>query len=189
MAITLDKPLAESSNSYFLDHGEGRTEGPLTLEGASEKLRSHGDPNAMIWREGHVWQEAWRYDEFAGLFPQNAPMHEPTMASVIAVNSGRPSSTFSARFSFNGRIRRTEYGLSIIAYYIAVFVIAAATTPMGLMYVLGLVVAFWFLLAQGAKRCHDLGNSGWYQIIPFYVLWMLFGEGDKGANSYGVSPK
>ena len=33
------------------------------------------------------------------------------------------------------------------------------------------------------------GNSGWYQIIPFYVLWMLFAEGDKEANEYGNPPK
>jgi uncharacterized membrane protein YhaH (DUF805 family) len=41
------------------------------------------------------------------------------------------------------------------------------------------------MLAQGAKRCHDRGNSGWYQLIPFYSLWMLFAEGDQQANSYG----
>jgi uncharacterized membrane protein YhaH (DUF805 family) len=47
----------------------------------------------------------------------------------------------------------------------------------------------WFVWAQGAKRCHDLGQSGWYQIIPFYVLWMIFGSGKNGINRYGVNPK
>jgi uncharacterized membrane protein YhaH (DUF805 family) len=47
----------------------------------------------------------------------------------------------------------------------------------------------WFLWAQGAKRCHDIGNSGWYQIIPFYVFWMLFANGQKETNQYGINPK
>lgn len=51
------------------------------------------------------------------------------------------------------------------------------------------VASWWFLLAQGAKRCHDLGHSGWFQIIPFYVLAMLFCEGQKDENDYGLSPK
>lgn len=52
-----------------------------------------------------------------------------------------------------------------------------------------LVPYFWFIWAQGAKRCHDRGNSGWFQIIPFYGLWMLFAEGETGTNEYGNSPK
>jgi uncharacterized membrane protein YhaH (DUF805 family) len=45
------------------------------------------------------------------------------------------------------------------------------------------------MLAQGAKRCHDRGNSGIWQIIPFYGLWMLFADGDLGRNEYGANPK
>lgn len=47
----------------------------------------------------------------------------------------------------------------------------------------------WFLFAQGAKRCHDLGRSGWFQFIPLYVFWMLFQDGKPLANRYGASPK
>lgn len=47
----------------------------------------------------------------------------------------------------------------------------------------------WFSLAQAAKRCHDRGNSGWYQLIPFYVLWLIFADGEVGPNEYGPNPK
>jgi len=45
------------------------------------------------------------------------------------------------------------------------------------------------MLAQGAKRAHDLGNSGYYQFIPFYGLWLIFQPGDSGINTYGENPK
>ena len=53
----------------------------------------------------------------------------------------------------------------------------------------GIQLAFtWRFLGYGAKRCHDLGHSGFYQLIPLYPLLMLFQEGDVGANDYGPNP-
>jgi len=54
---------------------------------------------------------------------------------------------------------------------------------------LGYIPLVWFLIAQNTNRCHDLGNSGWYQLIPFYGLWLLFAEGNTGGNIYGRNPK
>jgi uncharacterized membrane protein YhaH (DUF805 family) len=86
---------------------------------------------------------------------------------------------FKNVFSINGRIRRTEYGISII---IATF-INVLTFGVGIFFTLPVMIL------QGAKRCHDLGNSGWYQLIPFYGLFLLFQDGEKGPNKYGENPK
>lgn len=51
--------------------------------------------------------------------------------------------------------------------------------------IIWMIIYFWFLFAQGAKRCHDLGKSGWWQLIPFYILWMLFQKGEYFKNQYG----
>jgi uncharacterized membrane protein YhaH (DUF805 family) len=48
---------------------------------------------------------------------------------------------------------------------------------------------FWFLLAQGAKRCHDLDQPGWWQLVPFHILWLLFKDGQAHQNRYGDEPK
>lgn len=102
---------------------------------------------------------------------------------------------FSKPFSFKGRIRRLEYGLSYILFFVWYFLFMMITEirdihPMlALIAILSMVPAYWFFWAQGAKRCHDRGNSGWYQIIPFYFLVMIFGPSEQGSNYYGENPK
>ena len=95
---------------------------------------------------------------------------------------------FTNPFSFNGRIRRTEFGISFIIYLFVYFIInlSIETAPFVLILYIPLL---WFLWAQGAKRCHDRGNSGWFQLIPFYVFVLLFGEGYPGENRFGLNPK
>jgi uncharacterized membrane protein YhaH (DUF805 family) len=87
---------------------------------------------------------------------------------------------FQNPFSFNGRIRRTEFGISVLLYYAILLALSIFLGPeeggeMSTMAVLIFLIVFipliWFQLAQGAKRCHDLGNSGWWQLFHF----MLFG--------------
>lgn len=100
---------------------------------------------------------------------------------------------FKNSFSFQGRIRRSEYALTLIFYFILAGIINAivegTSSPdagiLGIVY----IPMVWFLLAQGAKRCHDIGNSGWWQLIPLYVLWLIFKNGQLGANRYGENPK
>ena len=102
---------------------------------------------------------------------------------------------FSRPFSFSGRIRRLEYCLSFIFVYIYIAIIEVLvdlitdTTLRGVFMLLSLIPLYWFIWAQGAKRCHDRGNSGFYQLIPFYGLWMMFGDGDECENEYGFDPK
>lgn len=98
---------------------------------------------------------------------------------------------FKNPFSFDGRIRRTEYGLSAIFYAIAATILNAIIATNSEAVILGVayIPMLWFIWAQGAKRCHDVGNNGWWQIIPFYALWLLFQDGDTGQNKYGENPK
>lgn len=102
---------------------------------------------------------------------------------------------FKRPFSFHGRIRRTEYGISFIIYFVWVMIlnVATASNDMSEGLLIFLIVTYvpmiWFLWAQNCKRCHDRGNSGWYQLIPFYFFVLLFGDGEEGSNDYGDNPK
>ena len=96
---------------------------------------------------------------------------------------------FEKPFSFEGRIRRAEYGISLIICFIGGVIIGFVGEAAPVFMLLLLIPLYWFSLAQAAKRCHDLGNSGWWQLIPFYGLWLLFQDGQAGENKYGENPK
>ena len=66
---------------------------------------------------------------------------------------------FENPFSFEGRIRRTEYGLSVL--------------------IVACIAAFISVLMELAK---EMG-------VVFVILYILFAEGDIGANKYGEDPK
>lgn len=99
---------------------------------------------------------------------------------------------FKNPFSFDGRIRRTEYGVSVLIYAFCATILNAivgASDGDAAILLFAYIPLLWFLWAQGAKRCHDVGNSGWWQLIPFYGFWLLFQDGEHGRNQYGENPK
>jgi uncharacterized membrane protein YhaH (DUF805 family) len=104
---------------------------------------------------------------------------------------------FKNIFSFDGRIRRTEYGLTAICfmvyYLLILFSVAYLTTKTSgiepvYLFIL-MIPAIWIMLAQAVKRSHDIGNSGWYVFIPYYFFILLFVQGQARINKWGNNPK
>lgn len=177
--------------------------GPFSLE---ELLKEDLSDETLIWHEGlENWISAREIPELKIALEHspppiplkatvdeatNAPDEEYTEDELFPAEADFRPQMFSRPFSFEGRIRRLEYGLSMIAhtvgYLILYTIMESGVAPV---FLLGYIPLFWFLWAQGAKRCHDRGNSGWFQIIPFYGLWMIFAEGERGSNTHGLNPK
>lgn len=187
---------------YFYSIGL-EIEGPVNLEELKQK---DIQPKTFIWYEGlDDWREAERIDELRKHFELSPPpldIGDISMATEIKdfksenqiayQNSYtvKKQGMFSNPFSFDGRIRRTEYGISLITVAIINtilndFVESGDAPLIGLAY----IPILWFLWAQGAKRCHDIGNNGWWQFIPFYVIWLISASGENGINQYGQNPK
>ncbi len=98
-------------------------------------------------------------------------------------------------FSFKGRISKEEYRISIILLsVILIFLVGYIfmNTALSLLSVIVccflIAVFIWLKLAQGTKRCHDLGKSGWWQFVPLYAISLSFKDGEKGNNAYGGDP-
>lgn len=96
-------------------------------------------------------------------------------------------------FSFKGRIGRVQLILSYVMGFVAwfasflLFDIEHSDGNGGviLLFLACTVAFFWFLYAQCAKRCHDLGKSGAWMFVPFWNILLFFAEGEKKDNQYG----
>lgn len=96
-------------------------------------------------------------------------------------------------FSFKGRIGRLQLILSYVVGFVAwfasflLFDIEHSDGNGGviLLFLACTVAFFWFLYAQCAKRCHDLGKSGAWMFVPFWNILLFFAEGEKKDNQYG----
>lgn len=185
MAIELDK--VKNKLKYYYSEN-GATLGPFSLSQLLEKIEA----DTLVYREGIHWTNAKDVEELRKFFKiqqnKTSRSHRSSDFSSTSSDISQPQNMFSAPFSFEGRIRRTEYGISFIIYICAYLIIVPLAESTSIFFI-AYIPLFWFLWAQGAKRCHDIGNTGWYQIIPFYVFWMLFVEGDVNINEYGNSPK
>lgn len=98
---------------------------------------------------------------------------------------------------FTGRARRTEYWMFYLFYIIFYIVCSAVGYFLGtefitMVYALGLLIP---LLSAGARRLHDTGRSGWWQLlnlIPLIgsiVLIVFFAQDSHDDNEYGPNPK
>jgi uncharacterized membrane protein YhaH (DUF805 family) len=106
--------------------------------------------------------------------------------------------------TFSGRARRKEYWFFILFYllsYLVAVVIDSVIVPTilpGIQGFLSLILAFGLMLpgfAVAARRLHDLGKSGWWQLLNFVpligpailIIW-LARKGTAGPNSFGPDP-
>jgi uncharacterized membrane protein YhaH (DUF805 family) len=99
-------------------------------------------------------------------------------------------------FSFNGRINRKVFIISFfssfIIWWLFTLICLAPYSEYSDKDEIILIIfctalpALWFLLAAGARRLHDLGYSGWLQIIyPVVLFLMIFKKGSNSDNEYG----
>ena len=106
---------------------------------------------------------------------------------------------FKRVLGFSGRIDRAEYNLTLFLLIISRFVLEFLMTfsksnseldtfVMMIFTILLALLSLWILLAQSVKRCHDIDLSGWYIIIPFFSIFLMFKKGDPNRNEYGSVP-
>lgn len=116
---------------------------------------------------------------------------QEVVKEVETVNE-QPQKMFAHPFSFKGRIRRLEYNLSVLIVVAEALLgsyIAYHSDYDNIICIVSIVLCGMFIIPQGAKRCHDLGNSGWWQLTLIYILVMMFDYSDEGGNRYGECPK
>lgn len=106
--------------------------------------------------------------------------------------------------NFEGRARRKEYWMFLLFNIIIAIVLGIIDGVLGMRTssgfgVLGSLYSLAVLLpgiAVAARRLHDIGKSGWWQLIVFIpfigaivlIVWYAT-AGNGGSNQYGADPK
>ena len=162
---TFDVPLREALN-YINSHGMSETQRVIDNAMATERSAQSSRELGNTYSEPKTEDvEAWRKRD-----------------------SFRP-------FSFEGRIGRLQLILSYVVGFVVWFAIFALSenelyyleynSNVFLLFLACTAAFFWFLYAQCAKRCHDLGKSGAWMFVPFWNVLLFFAEGEKQNNQYG----
>ena len=137
--------------------------------------------------------------------PPSQPASQPVPQPSASPNNNVSNATlydisfWKSLFSFSGRIRRTQYWLTILCINLLFLPANISGDNMSegvAIYTLLLCIpALWISLANIVKRCHDLGKSGLFVfllLIPFVNLFIAiyigFFQGDLNDNDYGPSP-
>ena len=99
---------------------------------------------------------------------------------------------------FSGRSSRSAYWFWLLWSLLITLVIEVLRASIGgELSPIDIIDLIWSLaillptFALGARRLHDVGRSGWWQLIPLtivgiipYLIWVLR-AGDSEANKYG----
>ena len=112
---------------------------------------------------------------------------------------------FSKYATFAGRSQRSEYWYFALFVILFIFFIAIVEIVFGIeqkedeLTLLQSVFIFAIIvpsLSVGARRLHDVGKSGWWQLInivpivgPFILLYFLVQDSQPTENEYGPCPK
>ena len=94
---------------------------------------------------------------------------------------------------FSGRADRTQYWMFVLFYIIIYVILAVIDSALGTI-LLGLIFSLALLIPSisiGARRLHDIGRSGWWQLIALIpilgaiVLIVFFVQASDDDNQYG----
>ena len=101
---------------------------------------------------------------------------------------------FANLISFEGRIRRAKFAITLIVCYFVrsfLFIIFDELIVLGnLLSTITDVFLVLIFFSQSVKRLHDMDQTGWLAILPVYnPILLLFVDGTRGKNQYGEDPK
>lgn len=93
---------------------------------------------------------------------------------------------------FGGRARRNDFWIFVLINLVLLFITGLISDTIANLYAL---FAFIPNIAITARRLHDTGRSGWWQLLYFIpiigllILLVFWTQDSQSDNGYGVNPK
>ena len=106
-------------------------------------------------------------------------------------------SAFIRCFDYETRSSRSEFWWFQLSSTIITIFVVIVSIPLGLGGIFGYIIDTIFLvvfISLGARRLHDIGMSGWWQLIAFTVIGIIpliicyCVKGDDEINKFGSNP-
>jgi uncharacterized membrane protein YhaH (DUF805 family) len=95
--------------------------------------------------------------------------------------------------AFEGRARREEFWMYTLVNFLIILVLNFVSGFLGMIYSFATLLPS---LAVGARRLHDTGRSGWWQLLALIpvlgIIVLIFfwvQDSHPGDNEYGSNPK
>lgn len=101
-------------------------------------------------------------------------------------------SCFNRYATFGGRAARSEYWWWALFVLLGSIGTAMVSDTVSGLFALGTLLPF---LAVASRRLHDIGRSGWWQLVGFIPLlgWIVMiywsVQPSEGPNAYGSGPE
>ena len=123
-----------------------------------------------------------------------------SMAGARCMGFGEAISTCFAQYlSVNGRATRSEYWYFYLFLILVNIPFSLLDTALGFDEI-GIFESIWSLvtapplICAAARRLHDIGKSGWWQLIPLtcvgipILIYWLCKKSEEDTNAYGPNP-
>lgn len=134
-------------------------------------------------RQKRFWEEAMR--DTSATFGQEEV--------VRTSEDGAIKKAFKFLFSFKGRTGRKAFVISTVVYFFVMFLIGGITKSVyDMTATLAIIIlCLWIVIllsyiAISCRRCHDIGYSGWFQLIPCWWIVLCFIK-DDSKNMYATT--
>ena len=88
---------------------------------------------------------------------------------------------------FNGRARRKEYWWFVLGNFLVSFAAGFSGVPDSF-YTFYDLIMFVPGLAVTVRRLHDTDHSGWWMLVPFVNLILMFFGNQRDDNRFGPNP-
>lgn len=96
-------------------------------------------------------------------------------------------------FDFEGRVTRQTFWMFTLWYVIIYIVLSIFSDMLASVFSLAVLLPS---IGLGARRLHDIGMSGWWQLIGIIpvlgwvaIIYLLAKQGQAGPNEYGTDPR
>lgn len=98
---------------------------------------------------------------------------------------------FTNYVGFSGRASRSEYWWWVLFVVLAMLVLGMVSIDIANIFSLAVLLPG---IAVGARRLHDIGKSGWWQLLGFIPVlgWLVLlywaVQPSEGQNDFGAAP-